>query len=199
MSYFDYIYNRLFGQTGATSTKVLVNEIIKRSQSFLDQFHAWKSSDICEELLNDLWQSYSWRKQGLDKDPQVLLLESTYSNGFAVDYESKYGKNSLRFLFDYFADEIRKLDYRLVVSRHTMKERGDVVEMKEMHYLKPKRTWVEPIDQKYGNVKIEYIEENDQPTRIKLLANSYPDRKYREAESFEDLVEFIFSNKKNNK
>jgi hypothetical protein len=176
---------------------VTVNEVIKRSQSFLDQFHAWKSSETCSELMNELWKSYSWSKQGIDQDAEVLVLESTYSNGFAIGYESKYGKNDFRYLIDYFAYQVKKLDYRLVMSRQTMQEKGDVVEMKEMHYLKPKRGWVEPIDQKYGNVQIEYIEENDQPTRIKLLVNSYPDRKYKEAESFEDLAEHIFSNKKN--
>ena len=196
MSYFDDIYNRLFGKP-ATPTKVFVNEIIKRSQSFLDQFQAWRASDVCEEFLNDLWQSYFWRKKGVDKDPQMVLLESAYSNGFAISYEEKYGRSNFHYLFDHLADQVKKLDYRLVLSRHTMQEKGDIVEMKEMHYLKPKRGFVEPIDQKYGNVQIEYIEENDEPTRIKLIANSYPDRKYREAQDFEELAQYIFSLQKN--
>ncbi len=196
MSYFDYIYNKLFGKPGSTSTRVLVNEIIQRSQSFLDRFNAWKTSDLCADYLNDLWQSYFWQKKGVDKDPHIHILESTYSNGFAISYEAKYGKNHFKYLFDYLADQVKLLGYRSVVSRHTMQEKGDVVEMKEMHYLKPKRGFVEPIDQKYGNVQIEYIEENDQPTRIKLVANSYPDRKYKEAESFENLAEYILSIKK---
>ncbi len=193
MSYFDYIYNNLFGKTGVTPTKILVNEIIKRSQSFVDRFQAWKTSDYCVDFLNALSQSYFWRKQGLDNDPKVMLLESTYSNGIAINYEERYGKNNFHYLFDYLADQVRNLDYRLVVSRHTMQEKGGIVESKEMHYLKPKRGFVEPIDQKYGNVQIEYIEENDQPRRIKLIANSYPDRKYKQAESFEDLALHIFS------
>ena len=194
MSYFDLIYQRLFGKSGSSQTRVLVNEIIKRSQNFLDRFQAWKTSDKCQEFLNDLWQSYFWRKQGIDKDPQIVILESTYSNGLAIDYEDKYGKSNFHYLFDYLADQVKKLDYKLVVSRHTMQEKGDIVELKEMHYLKPKNNFVEPIDQKYGNVQIEYIEENDQPTRIKLIANSYPDRKYTQAKSFEDLAQHIFSN-----
>ena len=192
MSYFDYIYNKLFGKTGVTPTRMLVNEVIKRSQSFLDRFQAWKTSELCADFINDLWQSYFWRKQGVDKNPQILFLESTYSNGFAISYEAKYGKRNFRYLFDYLADQVKKLDYRLVMSRHTMQERGDVVEMKEMHYLKPRHGFAEPIDQKYGNVQIEYIEENDEPTRIKFIANSYPDRKYKQAESFENLAEYIF-------
>lgn len=193
MSYFEYIYNRLFGKSEKTPTKIFVNEIIKRSQSFLDRFSDWKTSDICVEFITDLWESYAWSKQGLEKDPQILLLESTYSNGFAISYEPKYGKNSYRFLFDYLADQVKKLDYRLVLSRHTMQEKGGVVESKEMHYLKPKRGFVEPIDQKFGNVQIEYIEENDKPTRIKLIVNSYPDRKYKKAQNFEELAQHIFS------
>ncbi|MEO9870061.1 hypothetical protein [Ekhidna sp.] len=193
MSYFDYIYQRLFGKSSATPTKVFVNELIQRSQSFLDRFQAWKTSEYCEEFLNDVWQSYFWSKKGVDKDPQVILLESTYSNGFAINYESKYDKNNFHYLFDYLADRVKKLDYRLVLSRHTMQEKGDVVESKELHYLKPKLGFVEPIDQKFGNVQIEYIEENDKPTRIKLIANSYPDRKYQDAANFEDLAQYIFS------
>lgn len=159
----------------------------------MDRFSDWKTSDICVEFITDLWESYAWSKQGLEKDPQILLLESTYSNGFAISYEPKYGKNSYRFLFDYLADQVKKLDYRLVLSRHTMQEKGGVVESKEMHYLKPKRGFVEPIDQKFGNVQIEYIEENDKPTRIKLIVNSYPDRKYKKAQNFEELAQHIFS------
>ena len=193
MSYFDYIYNRLFGKSDKTPTEIFVNEIIKRSQSFLDRFNAWKTSDTCMEFINDLWESYAWSKQGLDKDPQILLLQSTYSNGLAISYEAKYGKSSYRFLLDYLADQVKKLDYRLVMSRRTMQEKNGVVESKEMHYLKPKRGFVEPIDQKFGNVQIEYIEENDEPTRIKLIANTYSDRKYKEAQNFEDLAQHIFS------
>ena len=110
----------------------------------------------------------------------MLLHESNYSNGFAIKYMPEYGKKNFHFLFDYLADQVKKLDYTLVMSRQTMKENGDEVEMKEMHYLKPKRGFVEPIDQQYGNVQIEYKELNDEPMRIKLVANSYPDRKYLE-------------------
>ncbi|WP_370089495.1 hypothetical protein [Ekhidna sp.] len=193
MSYFDQIYHRLFGTTGPKATAILVNEIIKRSQAFVDRFQAWKTSEYCEQFLNELSQSYFWRKQGVDNDPQVVLLESTYSNGIAINYESTYGKNNFHYLFDYLADQVKKLDYRLVMSRHTLREKGDIVESKEMHYLKPRLGFEEPIDQKYGNVQIEYIEENDQPTRIKFVANSYPDRKYKQAENFEDLALHIFS------
>lgn len=194
MSYFDQIYTRLFGQ--GTRTKVLVNGVLKRSASFADRFLTWRSSDACAEFLNDLWESYFWKRQGVDKNPSFALLESTCSNGFAIDYTSEYGKNNFRYLFDYLAEQVKLLDYRLVVGRHTLEEKGEVVELKEMRYLKPKRDFIEPMDQKFGNVQIEYVEENDVPIRIKLIANSYSDRKYNEPLAFEDLAEHVLSMKK---
>ncbi|MEP0987802.1 hypothetical protein [Ekhidna sp.] len=157
MSYFDDIYARVFGKSSNQPTRILVDEIIKRSQSFVTQFNRWKQTDICTDFLNDLWQSYFWRKQGVEKDPRLVLLESNYSNGFAIDYEAEFGKRNFHYLFDYLADQVKKLDYRLVVSKRTMQEKGSVVESKEMHYLKPKNGFIEPIDQKYGNIQIEFI------------------------------------------
>lgn len=193
MNYFDHIYARLFGR-GRSSTTIMVNEILKRSQNFLNRFNAWKTSDRCDEFLNELWQSYFWRRKGIEKNPPMVLLESSRSNGFAISYIPEFGgKSDFQFLFDYLADQVKKLGYRLVLSRHTMKETGDRVEAKEMYYLKPKRGFVEPLDQKFGNVQIEYIEYDNQPTRIKFIANSYSDRKYSEAEDFESLAQHVFT------
>jgi len=62
-----------------------------------------------------------------------------------------------------------------------------------MHYLKPKHDFSSPIDQKYGNVQIEYIEKDNEPTRIKFMANSYPDRQYKAAMDFESLAEHVLT------
>ncbi len=191
MSYFDDVYKRLFGSRGKT-TSVLVNEVIKRSTSFLKNFHAWKASELCEEYLNEIWQSYFWRKKGIDKDPQVFILESSRSNGFAISYAPHLNKYHFHYLFDYLADRVKNLDYRLVISKLTMEERGDHVETREMHYLKPKNDFSVPRDQKFGNVQIEYVMVDDHPSRIKLIANTYDDRAYKKAGKFEELAEHIF-------
>ncbi len=192
MSYFDYVYKKLF-PSGKYSSSVLVNEVIKRSQSFLRNFNAWKASELCEEYLNEIWQSYFWRKNGIDKNPHVSIFESSRSNGFAIIYQPNFNKYHFHYLFDYLADKVKKLDYKLVTSKFTMKERGDLVETKEMHYLKPKNDLTSPRDQKFGNVQIEYTKVNDEPTNIKLIANTYSDRAYQEPKNFEQLAEYIFS------
>jgi len=191
MNYFDQIYSKVFGRD--TSRPVVMDALIKRNKSFLDKFNQWKGSEISHDFLNDIWQSYFWSKQGIDKKPTVLIHESNYSNGFALNYENNYDKNYFHFLFDYLADQVKNLGYILVTSKVSMKENGDNVETREMHYLKPKRSFVEPIEQKFGNVQIEFLKVNEYPTRIKLIANVYPDRKYKEPDDFEVLAKYLFT------
>ena len=88
---------------------------------------------------------------------------------------------------------MKKLDYRLVNSHLTIQEKGEDVETREMHYLKPKSGFEAPRDQKYGNVQIEFIRLNDRPANINLLANTYSDRAYNEPKEFEELAQHIFS------
>jgi len=192
MSYFDYVYKKLF-PPGKYSSTVFVHEVIKRSQSFLKNFNTWKASELCEEYMNEIWQSYFWSKNGIDKNPQVSIFESSRSNGIAISYQPNFNKYHFHYLFDYLADKVKKLDYKLVTSKFTMEERGDNVETREMHFLKPKNDLTTPRDQKYGNVQIEFIRVNDEPTNIKLIANTYSDRAYQEPKNFEQLAQYIFS------
>lgn len=191
MSYFDYVYKKLFSTKSASA--VLVNEVIKRKESFLKRFDTWKASEVCEEYMNEIWQSYFWSKKGVDKDPQVHVFESSRSNGFAISYQPNFNKNHFHYLFDYLADQVKKLDYKLVMSKLTMQEKGENIETREMHYLKPKNDFSSPRDQKFGNVQIEYMSVNDEPTRIKLIANTYSDRAYNEPKDFEQLAKHLFS------
>ena len=142
MSYFDYVYKKLFSIRFASA--LLVNEVIKRRRSFLQRLNSWKTSELCEEYLNEIWQSYFWSKKGIDKPPQVLILETSISNGFAILYQPYSNKNHFHYLFDYLADKIKKLNYKLVLNKLTMEERGEDIETRELHYLKPKNDLTPP-------------------------------------------------------
>ena len=193
MSFFDQIYARLFQNDKDAASPIVVDNILKRSESFKNAFNAWKLSDQFEILIQDTRQAYDSAKEGVGRIPQVVLHQSKNSNGFAVSFDEEYDKASFHYLFDYLADQVKKLDYRLVMSKQTLKEKGKDVERKEMHYLKPKHGFAEPIDQKYGNIQIEYIENNNKPARIKFLANSYADRKYTQAIGFDDLAAHVLA------
>lgn len=193
MSYFDTIYERVFGQKENRSP-VEVSEVLKRTPSFMQKFNEWKHSLGSADFINEVWQSYFWHERGIDKNPQVTLHKSSRSNGFAIAYDASIGTKQFHFLFDYLAEKVRELDYKKVMSKSSMKEFEDRIETNELHYLKPKNDFVSPRDQKYGNVSIEYRSVDSKPVFIKLQANTYSDRAYQEPLDFEELAKYIFSN-----
>ncbi|MEQ9303603.1 MAG: hypothetical protein RJQ14_06760 [Marinoscillum sp.] len=91
--------------------------------------------------------------------------------------------------------KVLELDYKKTNSDTTITDKGNIVETVSKHYLKPLNkpaTDGESIDQKYGNVLIELISTNDQPSYLKFVANTYNDHKYHDAWEFEKLAEFLF-------
>ena len=191
MSYFDFIYERLF-EGKPRASRVDHDEVIKRSENYLDRLSQWQASEASQDFLNELWESYYWRKRGIDKDPPVVLFEASNSNGLAINYMQQYDRHYFRYLLDHLAERVKKLGYRQVTSRNSLRDKGDYVEKTEMYYLKPTHDFSPPIDQKFGNVQVEYIERDNEPLRVKLMANSYPDRKYQEVLPFETLAEHVF-------
>jgi len=188
MTYFDQIYTRLFPKDKQATKPVVVDHLLKRSETFLKQYTKWKSSDEASQLLTDVSNSYQSALIGVGRIPSIVLHQSTNSNGFAISYDEEYDKNAFPFLLDYLAEKVKSLGYRSVINKQTLKEKDNDVEKKELHYLKPKPGFVEPIDQKFGNIQIEFIAYNDEPSRIKFIANTYSDRKYTDPVSFNSLI-----------
>lgn len=191
MSYFEQLLSRLFPK-GRNEKPIVVDSILTRSSSFLIEYGKWKQSGKSTQLLDDIHMEY--KKVKIENIPSLVVLhQSSTSNGFAITYRDQCDSLIFNYLFDYLAEQVSQLGYTRMMSKETFREKGEQVERKEMHYLKPKRGFVEPIDQKYGNVQIEYIEQNNQPIVIKFLANTYSDRKYTQPLSFDSLVANVLS------
>lgn len=186
MSYFDELINRLLPR-GRNKKPLVVDFILTRSSAFSIDYRKWKESGKSTQLLDDIHIEYK-RAKNQNEPTLVVLHQSSTSNGFAITYRDQCDSIIFSYLFDYLAEQVSQLGYARVMSKETFREKGQQVERKEMHYLKPKRGFVEPIDQKYGNLQIEYIEQNNQPIVIKFLANTYSDRKYSQPLSFDSLV-----------
>ena len=191
MSYFDQLYSKLFSGGTKISAPMIVDDVLKRSNSFAAQYEDWRESDAAKDLISDILESYQSALIGVGKSPSIVLHQSLNSNGFAVSYDERYEKNAFSFLLDYLAEKAKGLGYRSVLGKQTLKEKGKEVEKKEIRYLKPKPAFVEPIEQLYGNIHIEVIYIDDEPYRLKLVANTYSDRKYTSPLGFEELVEKI--------
>jgi hypothetical protein len=193
MSFFDELYLKLFPKEN-TSNKIAY-EVIKRSSRYKREYLNWLDSETMNYQMRQLHEGYWSKKNKLQGNFDVHLLNSQYANGFALSYNEEMRKMEFQFLFDYLAEKIKLLNYKLSNSDVQITENDNAIETKEKHYLKPiNENIVKPISQQYGNILIEHILNNDQPSYIKLIATVYSDSLYLPAMPFEDLINHIFKN-----
>jgi hypothetical protein len=87
------------------------------------------------------------------------------------------------------------LGYEQVSLDRKLEEVNEQVKETEKFYFKPPLQLPkegELISQLYGNISLEKIRINQQPSYFKLLASVYSDRLYYDAQPFDDLMDRLF-------
>ena len=192
MNFFDNLYQKFFASKATPGFK-LHNEVIKRHAKYLYHYQEWKDSDRPGHIISDYSKSYYLKHSGIESEPGVHVFNSPAANGFAFTYHPSLGKDEFQYLFDLLADKVKLLGYRMVNSDVYVAEKADFIETREKHYLKPPLSaFDKTTDQYYGNILVEYIKVNDEPSYIKLLANTYSDRLYMEPRPYNELIEHLF-------
>ncbi len=202
MDFFDDIFKKLFPKRNKTIP--LIKENLKRSEKDELEFQIWSSSNDANYWFARIYESYHLKRQGLpSEDIDVHLFSSAASNGLAITYTNAMSSKQFRFLFDKLKESILELPYpyKLYTSDRAHYERNNYVETIEKHYLKPvygtnKEVQNElktdgQLPQFYGNILIEYIQIDGEPSFIRLLANIYSDRLFLDAFPFEELIEKV--------
>ncbi|MEO9476534.1 MAG: hypothetical protein ABJG41_13410 [Cyclobacteriaceae bacterium] len=190
MTFFDQVYNKLFT---SKPTGLILHEVLKRNSSYLDEYLLWKESKVPNQLLHNIAESLRLKQDGILKKPDVHHFSSDLNNGFAITYDSSLDKTHFKFLFDLMAEKVQELGYKISVSDLMVTGKKKYVESKEKYYLKNRISDTTPIDQKYGNVIIELISIDDEPSFIRLMAQAYNDRLYKEPENFDDLAKYLLN------
>lgn len=193
MSFFDQVYHKLFPHKEFTP-KILVHERIERSTKYKSKYETWRHSAAHFDLLKAVAQSYGLKKHQKEEGiPNVHILNTGTSDGFAISYDTSYTALEYQFLLDWFSEKAQQLDYLLYNSDVTITEKAGKVETMEKHYLKPQRDKKqESPDDNFGNILIEYIKVDDAPSYLRLSANTFPDRVNKKPENFDNLAEFLF-------
>lgn len=202
MDFFDDIFKKLFPKRNKTIP--LIKENLKRSEKDALEFQIWSSSGDAKYWFARIYESYHLKRQGLpSQDIEVHLFASAASNGIAITYTKAMSSKQFRFIFDKLKESILELPYpyKLYTSDRSHYERTNYVETIEKHYLKPvygtsKEIGKElktdgQLPQFYGNILIEYIQIDGEPSFIRLLANIYSDRLFLDALPFEEMIEKI--------
>ncbi len=194
MSFFDSVYNKLF-QKQTVKNPVVVHELIERDHRYKYYYDIWTESDELRNLLSGINEGYFAKKRKELSDFNVHLLESPYSNGFAISHHPSISPESFLYLFDYLADKVlNSFEYKREVSDRIISDKNSVIEEKQKHYLKPVRIGKsEPIPQLFGNIQIEHISVDNKPSYIRLMANTYSDRLFQPPEDFNNLLKTLFT------
>lgn len=191
MSFFDNVVDKLFGKQSPKSA--FIHEVLKRSDDDIHNYESWKRSENSNVLIADIERAYFMKKQGIVSAVEVHLLDSQYSNGFAISFNDQFSQESFTHIFDFFKERGLELGYKLAQGDKRILDKENYEETIEKWYLKPIAGTINGVsDQKFGNILIEKIEIDRKPSYVKLMANVYQDRLYTKAKPFSELIESLF-------
>jgi len=179
----------------SSPSKPLIHEMIKRTEEEKKDYDFWKNTIVCKRLLNWLSDQYAiFKVLPNDTDSAMDFLDTPSSKGFVIHfYKTEYSERDVMYLFDFLKEKILTLDYRTQISDRREFNRPHWVEKIERHYLKPKPDFLkkEKFNQAFGNITIELLFRNDKPYQLKFRATTYKDHLFKEAETFQGLMQNI--------
>lgn len=192
-NYFDGLLNKVFGN--ASKQGVSHKENFALTPERIKQVNLWLDESEGEDLLNRLYNNYYFKKNQINDRPQVHLFSTKYANGFAITFEEPLTPQSFNNVFHAFAARILEMGYKQVSLDRKIEEKvGKVLEI-EKFYFKPPLQMPEEgqlISQLFGNVALEKVITDNQPSYLKLLATVYSDRLYQDAWPFDDFMDRLF-------
>lgn len=192
MAFLEDLFNKLFPEK--TNRPVEVQEELHRSSAYLNTYEEWKQSPEAATLLRRVEKSYHMQKNQTEGLYPVHLFNSAAANGFALSYHPSISRQEFHYLLDYWRDRVLSLGYRLANTDRQIKDKETYIQTTEKHYLKPPINRKPPkTEQRYGNILLEYVLIDNQPSYLKLMVTIYTDHLFTKAEPFEELVEFLFA------
>lgn len=194
MTFFDEVFSKLFGKKEAPAAPV-IHEPLVRSASQSEKYADWVAREEHVSMVDDLNNAYHKKKLGIVSPLEVHLLNTRYSNGFALSYDDSITSQSFLHLFDYLKDRTLTLGYKLAQADRRILDKGDYEETIEKWYLKPDvvHSGKEFEDQRYGNVLMEHVAVDRKPSYVKVMVNVYQGRPYAEALPFDEYLEELFN------
>jgi hypothetical protein len=192
--FFDDLLKKIFPPRGGNqSLSVKENFLVKEKD--LHDLEAWNTSEESKTLYDLVYRNYHYKRAQINESPEVHVFSSVYANGFALSFGPPLDSNSFSLLFLGLSRRIIALGYEQVSLDRKLEEVNEQVKETEKFYFKPPLQLPkegELISQLYGNISLEKIRINQQPSYFKLLASVYSDRLYYDAKPFDDLMDRLF-------
>jgi hypothetical protein len=172
-----------------------VKENFSLKEKELEDLDAWMATPEAAELFALVFRNYHYKRAQINERPELHVFTSDYANGFAVSFDTPLTAQTFSLLYLGLSRRIRTLGYEQVSLDRKLEEVNDRVKTTEKFYFKPPMQLPvegDLISQLYGNIALEKITIDHQPSYIKLLATVYSDRLYHNAKPFDELMDRLF-------
>ncbi|SHN01236.1 hypothetical protein SAMN04488057_105201 [Cyclobacterium lianum] len=156
----------------------------------------WMNSPDGKSVLKSVYDNFHLKKAGVNKAPEVHVLQSPYANGFAVTFQAPLTKDDFSRLFVGLGQGVLGLGYRKVSLDRKIEVEHELVKVTERYYFKPPLAAADlekKIDQLFGNISLEKISLNNRPNYLKVLVTVYADRLYLKAAPFDRFMDQLFN------
>lgn len=193
MHYFDKIWSQLFPKNHPSKLPIL-EEPLSRSPTDKQAYWHWLNEGAYRTLLSEVRKGYELKKkQVIGGKLEVHILKSNQSNGIAVTYPQQLSARVFQHFFDLLRDRAQNLGYQHYTSGRRVFDRTNYIETIDKHYLKPPRRGLKepPFDQHYGNILIELIWIDRQPSFLRLMAHVYSDHLFSAPRTFDELLDHL--------
>jgi len=192
--FFDDLLKKIFPNREGDPPLSIKENFSLKEKDFQD-LEEWNKSEESKALLALVYKNYHYKRAQINDTPEVHVFSSVYANGFALSFGPPLDSNSFSLLFLGLSRRIIALGYEQVSLDRKLEEVNEQVKETEKFYFKPPLQLPkegELISQLYGNISLEKIRINQQPSYFKLLASVYSDRLYYDAQPFDDLMDRLF-------
>ena len=197
-NFLDDLLKKVFRPSEKLPLNVKENFLIKESE--WKDLESWLETQESKDLFALIYKNYHFKRTQINETPQVHIFSSPYANGFAVSYEPPFDPKSFSRLFLGLSRRILGLGYNQVSLDRKFEEVNDRVKVTEKFYFKPPLQLPEEgelISQIYGNVALEKITLDNQPSYLKLLVTVYSDRLFQDAKPFDQFLDRLFERPEN--
>jgi hypothetical protein len=198
MTLFKRLFGDLFTAETATEhkeTEVLIDEQIRPSLTFLEEYQQWLAEKYHIGILDHLNEQYAIRSSNPNAEVLFHLHASDGSSGFYFSQELPWTREDYQFITHYFKEIILGEGYRLNNSRRrAVMEDGKLIQLDSFYFKLPLSSRIEvPYQQSWGNISLEHKLLDERTLYVKLMANTYNDRNFEPARDFESLMKRLFS------
>jgi hypothetical protein len=170
-------------------------EMLVRSHPFKQQYKRWISKNYNQELLKNIYTSYTLSKLSVAGDLPLNYFTEGKSHHILLHYIDPLGKMTFPFLQDYLRDKIIRIGYNLYLSDRRVIARAGYVDTIERHVLRPyvpSFSIAEKQEQLYGHVQVSVHYINDRPLLLQLTVEPSTEPDYNPPFSFDELAGLLF-------